>query len=71
MGPTAADRSPWPPLFVYIGQAPRTDWLGDVIQRDEHGFVLTGTECTPRRRLESGAAAAAAGDEPSRGICGR
>jgi thioredoxin reductase (NADPH) len=33
--------------FVYIGQAPRTDWLGDVVQRDPQGFILTGTDCGP------------------------
>jgi thioredoxin reductase (NADPH) len=38
---------PMAALFVYIGQTPRTDWLGEAIQRDEHGFVLTGTACTP------------------------
>lgn len=29
-------------LFVFIGAAPRTRWLGDSVQRDEHGFLLTG-----------------------------
>ena len=29
-------------MFVFIGQAPRTDWLGDTVLRDEAGFVLTG-----------------------------
>jgi thioredoxin reductase (NADPH) len=29
-------------LFVFIGAAPRTDWLDGVIMRDEHGFVCTG-----------------------------
>lgn len=33
-------------LFVFIGQAPRTDWVGDAVQRDLQGFVLTGSECT-------------------------
>jgi thioredoxin reductase (NADPH) len=33
--------------FVFIGQAPRTDWLGEAVQRDPQGFILTGTECTP------------------------
>jgi len=28
--------------FVFIGAAPLTDWLGDTVARDEHGFVLTG-----------------------------
>jgi thioredoxin reductase (NADPH) len=31
-------------LFVFIGAAPRTDWLGDDILRDEHGFVRTGAD---------------------------
>jgi thioredoxin reductase (NADPH) len=29
-------------MFVFIGQAPRTDWLGDLVERDEAGFVVTG-----------------------------
>jgi len=31
-------------LFVFIGAAPRTDWLGDQIARDPRGFILTGPE---------------------------
>ena len=31
-------------LFVFIGAEPRTDWLGDAIMRDEHGFVLSGPD---------------------------
>lgn len=31
-------------LFIYIGAAPRTGWLGDDILRDERGFVITGPE---------------------------
>ena len=26
-------------LFVFIGAAPRTDWLGDAVARDDKGFV--------------------------------
>jgi thioredoxin reductase (NADPH) len=29
-------------LFIFIGAAPRTDWLGDAVARDQHGFILTG-----------------------------
>jgi thioredoxin reductase (NADPH) len=29
-------------LFAFIGAAPRTDWLGSDIARDEKGFVITG-----------------------------
>jgi thioredoxin reductase (NADPH) len=31
-------------LYVFIGASPRTDWLGDPVARDTHGFVLTGPE---------------------------
>ncbi len=31
-------------LFVFIGAAPRTEWLGDLVARDERGFVLTGPD---------------------------
>jgi thioredoxin reductase (NADPH) len=31
-------------LFVFIGASPRTDWLGDDVARDEHGFVVTGQD---------------------------
>ncbi len=34
-------------LFVFIGQAPRTDWLGGMVQCDQRGFVLSGTDCGP------------------------
>jgi thioredoxin reductase (NADPH) len=31
-------------LFVFIGAAPRTEWLDDVVARDSRGFVLTGPD---------------------------
>jgi len=31
-------------LFAFIGASPRTDWLGDGVLRDEHGFVVTGQD---------------------------
>ncbi|MDP9861112.1 thioredoxin reductase (NADPH) [Streptosporangium brasiliense] len=33
-------------LFVFIGAEPLTDWLGDTIERDAKGFVLTGPDLT-------------------------
>lgn len=30
--------------FVFIGAAPRTDWLDGVVARDERGFVLAGLD---------------------------
>ncbi|HEU4565901.1 MAG TPA: FAD-dependent oxidoreductase [Gemmatimonadaceae bacterium] len=29
-------------LFVFIGAKPETEWLGEGIQRDEQGFILSG-----------------------------
>ena len=39
-------------LFVYIGAQPRTDWLGDAVVRDGHGFIVTGNDllASPRMR---------------------
>lgn len=31
-------------LFILIGAMPRTDWLADVVERDELGFVLSGPD---------------------------
>ncbi len=31
-------------IFILIGAEPRTDWLGDLIRRDDHGFILTGRD---------------------------
>ena len=31
-------------LFLFIGAAPRTDWLDGFLVRDEHGFVVTGPD---------------------------
>jgi thioredoxin reductase (NADPH) len=31
-------------LFVFIGAAPLTDWLDDVVIRDDHGFVVAGPD---------------------------
>jgi thioredoxin reductase (NADPH) len=31
-------------LFVFIGAAPRTEWLDGFVVRDEHGFVVAGPD---------------------------
>ncbi|OBH08389.1 FAD-dependent oxidoreductase [Mycobacterium sp. E1747] len=31
-------------MFIFIGAAPRTEWLDGVLARDDHGFVLTGPD---------------------------
>jgi thioredoxin reductase (NADPH) len=38
------ERIPTTGLFVLIGAQTRTGWLPTDVQRDEHGFVLTGAE---------------------------
>jgi thioredoxin reductase (NADPH) len=35
-------------FFVMIGALPHTEWLPDSIQRDEHGFVITGSDLKPQ-----------------------
>lgn len=41
-------------LFILIGAQPHTDWLGESVLRDEHGFILSGPDllrdgCLPPR----------------------
>jgi thioredoxin reductase (NADPH) len=43
------NRLPASGLFVLIGTETRTGWLPSTIQRDEHGFVVTGAEIDPGR----------------------
>ena len=31
-------------LYVMIGAAPDTEWLGDVVARDAHGYIRTGPD---------------------------
>ncbi len=38
------ERVPASSMFIFIGALPRTDWLGDPIQRDDRGFILTGPD---------------------------
>ena len=38
------ERVPANAMFIFIGALPRTDWLADVVERDERGFILTGPD---------------------------
>jgi thioredoxin reductase (NADPH) len=40
----AVEEVPAAYLFVFIGAAPCTDWLDEVVQRDPRGFVVTGPD---------------------------
>jgi thioredoxin reductase (NADPH) len=31
-------------LFIFIGMAPRTDWVADVVERDAKGFIYSGAD---------------------------
>jgi len=52
---TLADgtRLPYSFLFLFLGAAPCTDWLGDAVARDKDGFILTGTEAGVEGLLET------------------
>jgi thioredoxin reductase (NADPH) len=41
---STTDRVPARSLFIYIGALPRTNWLGDLVQRDARGFILSGPD---------------------------
>jgi thioredoxin reductase (NADPH) len=47
-------------MFIFIGAKPRTEWLGDQVARDEHGFVLSGSDA----RWGEGAATVGYPDRP-------
>ncbi len=38
------ERVPASSMFIFIGALPRTDWLGDLVERDQRGFLLTGPD---------------------------
>lgn len=31
-------------IFIFIGAQPRTEWLGDLVERDNRGFILSGPD---------------------------
>ncbi len=38
------ERVPAASMFIFIGALPRTEWLGDLVERDERGFLLAGPD---------------------------
>ena len=41
-------------VFVFIGAAPRTDWLDGVLARDARGFIRTGPDLVIDGRRPAG-----------------
>ena len=50
---TGGEQLPFSFLFLFLGAAPCTDWLGDVLARDSHGFILTGPDAGADGLLET------------------
>lgn len=38
------ERVPATSMFIFIGALPCTTWLGDTVERDDRGFILTGPD---------------------------
>lgn len=48
------NRVPANSLFIMIGAAPNTDWLAEIVERDEHGFIYSGPQLTRDGKRPSG-----------------
>ncbi len=42
--PETRETVPAKSLFIFIGAQPHTDWLAGKLERDEHGFILSGPD---------------------------
>ncbi len=40
-------------LFIFIGAVPRTEWLDGLVERDDRGFVITGSDLKSGARRSS------------------
>jgi thioredoxin reductase (NADPH) len=50
---TDGERLPVSFLFLFLGASPCTEWLGDVVARDDDGFILTGAAASTDLLLET------------------
>jgi thioredoxin reductase (NADPH) len=48
------ERVPASAMFIFIGAMPQTAWLGDLLERDNHGFLLTGPDLIREGRRPNG-----------------
>ncbi len=49
----SGERLPFSFLFLFLGALPCTGWLGDVVARDDNGFILTGGAADADTLLET------------------
>jgi thioredoxin reductase (NADPH) len=49
-----AETAPVSALFIFIGAAPKTDWLNGVVERDERGFILSGPDLSRNGKRPKG-----------------
>jgi thioredoxin reductase (NADPH) len=49
----SGERLPFSFLFLFLGALPCTEWLDDVVDRDDDGFVLTGSAADTENLLET------------------
>ena len=47
------ERIPLSSLFLFLGAAPHTDWLGGTVALDDDGFILTGQRAGAEGILET------------------
>src|ERR1700677_4707242 len=48
------EREPLSAMFIFIGALPRTEWLGDLVERDEWGLLLTVPDLSRDRQRAKG-----------------
>ena len=53
-GPDGEEEVDAAAMFVFIGAAPYTDWVGDLVGRDPKGFVLAGPDAAASARTTAG-----------------
>ncbi len=49
----SGEHLPFSFLFLFLGALPCTEWLGDVVARDDRGFILTGDAAGADAMLET------------------
>jgi thioredoxin reductase (NADPH) len=49
----SGERLPFSFMFLFLGALPCTEWLDDIVSRDQDGFVLTGAAANVENLLET------------------